>query len=171
MKCGSSEGAIDDTIQVIKKSPFVKSPDPEDEFFWSIEVTDPASGKLVEASIHPDALMDSLGEECGEADLLVCGCSNAGCAGFANERFESSDRCVHWSLTEYRQPYSWYFDRTEYEASAIEMLHEIYVSRRGWRFNALCYDSYDAFKSAVDKFLAAKPHFKAIWDEIDNETR
>lgn len=169
MKRDSQGVSMDDTIQLIKKSPFVKHPDAEDEYFWSIELKDPVTGKLVAASIHPDALMDSLGEESGETDLLVCGCSDAGCAGFANERFESTDRFVHWRLTEYRRPYSWYFDRAEYEAGAVEMLHEIYVSRRGWRFNALYYDSYDDFKSAVEKFLAAKPYFRTIWNKIDNE--
>ena len=161
---------MDDAVQLIEESPFVKTSDAEDGLFWSFKVKDPATEKLVEASIHPDALMDSLGEERGEADLLVCGCSVAGCAGFAHEKFESTDKYVHWSLSEYRQPYSWFFDRIAYEVGAIEMLHEIYVSKIGWRFNALCYDSYEAFKVAVDEFLVAKPHFKTIWDEIEEET-
>ena len=27
----------------------------------------------------------------------------------------------------------------------------------------------NAFNAAVDEFLAANPHFRTIWDEIDNE--
>ena len=46
------------------------------------------------------------------------------------------------------------------------MLHDIYVTQSGWRFNAIEYDSYEQFKTAVDEFLSAKPRFKTIWDEL-----
>ena len=46
------------------------------------------------------------------------------------------------------------------------MLHEIYVTQKGWDFNALEYESYDAFKNAIDDFLVAKPVFKRIWDNF-----
>ena len=49
------------------------------------------------------------------------------------------------------------------------MLHDIYVTKVGWKFNGSEYDSYDAFNAAVDEFLAANPHFRTIWDEIDKE--
>ena len=51
------------------------------------------------------------------------------------------------------------------------MLHDVYFTKEGWCFVCNEYNSYDDFKSAVDEFLAAKPRFKAMWDEIDAETR
>ena len=48
----------------------------------------------------------------------------------------------------------------------LMMLHDIYVTKVGWKFNAIEYSSYEDFKVAVDEFLDAKPHFKTIWDEI-----
>ncbi len=155
---------------LISQSPFFKEVDPQHCVGWAFQVKDPASGKMVDASISPYALLSSLGEERGEEELLVCGCSVAGCAGFFNEIFETTEQYIHWSLTEYGRPYSWYFDRAEYEIGAVRMLHDIYVSQVGWDFNALEYSSYERFKDAIDSFLAAKPYFKAIWDEIEEET-
>ena len=51
---------MDDTIQIIEKSPFVKFPDAEDGFCWSIEVKDPATNRMVETFISPYALLNSL---------------------------------------------------------------------------------------------------------------
>ena len=158
---------MDEENPLIAESPFVNEPDNEDGIFWSFQVKDPASGQLFDASISPRALLDSLGEERGSVDLMVCGCSVAGCAGLAHEQFETTERYVHWSLTEYRKPFSWYFDRVEYEKGAVGMLHDVYVTQLGWRFNALEYDSYERFKTAVDGFLAAKPRFKTFWDALD----
>ncbi|MBP5509944.1 MAG: hypothetical protein J6Z49_03425 [Kiritimatiellae bacterium] len=152
-----------DKIQLISQSPFVKD---ADENGWSFEVTDPETGNRFNSSISPWALLHSLGEERIEIELLVCGCSDAGCAGLDNEIFECSEKCVHWSFTEYGHPYSWFFDRTVYETGAMQMLHEIYVTQKGWDFNALEYESYDAFKNAIDDFLVAKPVFKRIWDNF-----
>ena len=42
-----------------------------------------------------------------------------------------------------------------------------YVTKVGWKFNAIEYYSYEDFKADVDKFLAAKPRFKTVWDEIE----
>lgn len=155
-----------DSIQLILESPFVKEEGDEDGIDWAFKVIDHETGKLFNSSISPYALFHSLGETSGEIDLLVCSCSEAGCAGLFNEEFECTDKYVHWSLTEYGQPYSWYFDRIAYETGAIKMLHDIYVSQKGWSFNAFEYDSYDDFKSAVDIFLTDKPYFKAIWKEL-----
>ena len=47
------------------------------------------------------------------------------------------------------------------------MLHDIYMTKVGWKFNAMEYNSYEDFKIGVDAFLTAKPYFKAIWDELD----
>jgi hypothetical protein len=156
--------------KVLVESPFVKEPDDENGFWWSFEVSDPETGNSFGASISPYALLHSLGEEHGEIDLLVCGCSDAGCAGLAHEKFECTDRFVHWSLTEHRRPLSWYFERSVYENGAIGMLHEIYVSRMGWQFNALEFNSYEDFKTNVDRFLEEKPQFKTIWDELEKPT-
>ena len=152
-------------LQLIIQSPFVKEEDEEEGIVWRFKVIDPETGKLFTSSISPYALFHSLGETSGETDLLVCSCSVAGCAGLFHEEFECTDKYVHWSLTEYGQPYSWYFDRIAYETGAIKMLHEVYVSQKGWSFNALEYYSYDDFKYDVDDFLAGKPRLKAIWDE------
>lgn len=158
---------MDEDIQLIANSPFVKEPDDGSGIVWAFQVKDSASELLFDACISPYALLDSLGEERGSVDLMVCGCSDAGCAGLAHEQFETTERYVHWSLTEYRKPFSWYFDRAEYEKGAIGMLHDIYVTQSGWRFNAIEYDSYEQFKTAVDEFLSTKPRFKTIWDELD----
>ena len=152
--------------KIIMESPFAKEVS-ADDVSWSFAVKDPASGKIVSASLHPLALFDSLGKESGdEDDLLVCGCSDAGCAGFTDEKFDTSDLYVHWSLKEYGKPYSWYFDRRIYEMGAVKMLREIYETKKGWDFNALYYSSYEDFRADVDEFLAAKPRFRAMWDEI-----
>lgn len=63
---------MDDGMQIIEKSPFVKSADSEDGVFWSIEVKDPATNRTVATSISPYALLASLGEERG-----VRNCSRA----------------------------------------------------------------------------------------------
>lgn len=158
---------MDDAIQIIEKSPFIKDTDSEEGFFWSIEVNDPASNRIVETSISPYALLNSLGEERGEQELFTCGCGVAECARIYHEKFECTEKYVHWSFVELGTAYSLFFDRIAYEVGAIEMLHDIYVTKAGWKFNAIEYYSYEDFKADVDKFLAAKPHFKAIWDEIE----
>ena len=62
--------------------------------------------------------------------------------------------------------YSLYFDRITYEVGTIEMLHDIFVTKAGWKFNAIEYYSHEDFKADVDKFLAAKPHFKDEMQEV-----
>lgn len=158
---------MDDEMQIIEKSPFVKSADSEDGVFWSIEVKDPATNRTVATSISPYALLNSLGEERGEQELFTCDCGVAECARIYHEKFECTEKYVHWSFVERGTAYSLYFDRITHEMAAIEMLHDIYVTKEGWKFNAIEYYSYEDFKSAVDEFLAAKPHFKAIWDETE----
>ena len=157
----------DERVQLIIHSPFVKEDDSENGIGWVFKVTDPETGNVVKTYISPYSLFHSLGETSGETELLVCSCSVAGCAGLFDEEFECTDKYVHWSLTEHGQPYSWYFDRVAYETGAIKMLHDIYVSKEGWSFNALEYGSYDDFKFEVERFLADKPRFKAIWDVIE----
>ena len=158
---------MDDGMQIIEKSPFVKSTDSEDGVFWSIEVKDTATNRTVATSISPYALLASLGEERGDQELFTCDCGVAECARIYHEKFECTEKYVHWSFVEQRIAHSLFFDRITYEMAAIEMLHDIYVTKEGWKFNAIEYDSYEDFKSAVDEFLAVKPHFKAIWDETE----
>lgn len=61
-----------DEMQIIEKSPFVKSTDSEDGVFWSIKVKDPVTNRTVSTSISPYALLNSLGEERGEQELFTC---------------------------------------------------------------------------------------------------
>lgn len=152
---------------MIEKSPFVRSFDAEDGFFWSIEVHDPATNRTVSTSISPYALLNSLGEERGEQDLFTCDCGVPECARIYHEKFACTEKYVHWSFEELGITYSLFFDRSIYERAAIEMLHDIYSTKEGWKFNASEYSSYEEFKSAVDEFLVAKPNFKAIWDDIE----
>ena len=153
-------------MKLITKSPFVKESDSEGGVFWSIELEDPATNRIVGASISPYALLHSLGEERGEQELFTCGCGVAECAGFYHERFKCTEKYVNWSLEEMGIAYSLFFDRVVYEIGAIEMLHDIYVTKAGWDFNSCEYCSYEEFKAEVDEFLAAKPHFKVIWDRF-----
>ena len=115
------------------------------------------------------ALLNSLGEEGGEQELFTCGCGVDECARIYHEEFDCTEKCVHWRFEKMGIAYSLFFDRIAYEIGAIEMLHDIYATKAGWKFNAIEYYSYEDFKFAVAEFLAAKPHFKVIWDEIDNE--
>jgi len=159
---------MDDEMQIIAKAPFVKSTDAEDGFCWSIEVKDPATERTIATSISPYALMNSLGEERGEQELFTCGCGVAECARIYHEKFECTEKYIHWSFVELGAAYSLFFDRITYEMAAIEMLHDIYVTKEGWKFNAIEYYSYEDFKSAVDEFLAAKPYFKTVWNELED---
>ena len=161
---------MDDTIQIIEKSPFVKFHDAEDGFCWSIEVKDPATNRMVETSISPYALLNSLGEVQGEQELFTCGCGVSECARIYHEKFECTEKYVHWSFVELGTAYSLFFDRIVYETGAIEMLHDVYVTKIGWKFNAIEYYSYEDFKTAVDEFLSAKPRFKAMWSEVVEAT-
>ena len=157
--------------KIITKSPFVKESDSDGESFWSIEVEDPATNRTVRTSISPYALLHSLGEERGEQELFTCGCGVAECARIYHERFECTEKFVHWIFEEMGTDYSLFFDRIAYETSAIEMFHDIYVTKDGWDFNSCEYCSYEEFKAEVDEFLSAKPRFKAIWDEIEENKR
>lgn len=152
--------------QVIAVSPFVKEDDDEG-FLWSFRVIEPTTNQQIDTSISPYALLNSLGEERGEQELLTCGCGVAECARISHEKFECTEKYVHWSFVEMGTVHSLFFDRISYEMAAIEMLHDIYVTKVGWRFNAIEYNSYEDFKTAVDEFLSAKPHFKYIWDELE----
>ena len=87
-------------------SPFVKSLDDEDGFFWSLEVKDPSTDQTVETAISPYALLNSLGEESGEQELFTCGCGVAECARIYHEKFECTDKYVHWSFVELGTAYS-----------------------------------------------------------------
>jgi hypothetical protein len=155
--------------QVIIESPFVKEDDDEG-FLWSFRVVEPTTNQQIDTSISPYALLNSLGEERGEQELLTCGCGVAECARISHEKFECTEKYVHWSFVEMGTAHSLFFDRISYEMAAIEMLHDIYVTKVGWRFNAIEYNSYEDFKTAVDEFLAAKPHFKAMWDEAEEDS-
>ncbi len=157
-------------VQIIKEAPFVKAVTSDDRrVHWWFVAKDPATNRTVSTFLSPYALMKSLGKEHGEEELLTCGCGVAGCAGFSDERFERTEAYVHWSFEEMGTAYSLFFERRAYEVGAIEMLHEVYTSKEGWQFNGTEYWSYEEFKSEVDKFLAVKPYFKAIWDELEEK--
>ena len=172
LNCVLSEPSISNASniqQVIIESPFVKEDDDEG-FLWSFRVVEPTTNQQIDTSISPYALLNSLGEERGEQELLTCGCGVAECARISHEKFECTEKYVHWSFVEMGAAHSLFFDRISYEMAAIEMLHDIYVTKVGWRFNAIEYNSYEDFKTAVDEFLAAKPHFKAMWDEAEEDS-
>lgn len=59
------------------ESPFVKSPDDEDGFFWSLEVKDPSTNRTVEATFSHCALLNSLGEDGGAYAVEKDGEENA----------------------------------------------------------------------------------------------
>lgn len=155
--------------QLIKKSPFVKETY-DGEVVWEFTVDDVRTGKTVDACIDARALLESLGEPCGEAPLLTCGCGVAECARIYDERFECGDGYVHWSMSYEGRPYSFFFDRDAYETGALRMLAEVYRTKTGWEFCYGCFDTYEDFKSAVDDFLAAKPSFKKVWDGLNADS-
>ena len=156
-------------VKIISKSPFVKESDGEG-IFWSIKTVDPISNRKFDTAISPRALLKSLCENHGFEELLTCTCGIAECKGIRYERFERTDNYIRWSFNDNGKTYTLYFDRSTYETGAIEMLHDVYFTKEGWYFVYSEYDSYDDFKSAVDKFLATKPHFKSIWDEVKVES-
>ncbi len=158
----------DSKIQLIKKSPFVKNVYDGKEA-WEFTIDDMQTGTTVSACIDARALLDSLGEQCGEAPLLTCGCGVAECADIYKEHFECGDEYVHWSLLYEGRPYSFFFDRSVYEAEALRMLSEVYRTKVGWEFCFDCFCSYEDFKEAVDAFLAAKPSFRELWNRLNVE--
>ena len=155
-------------LKIIGESPFVKEGD-GDGVEWIFKAIDPVAYRVIFASISPGALMESLRGDHGIQDLLTCTCGIADCAGIRYERFERTEEYVRWSFNYRGAARTLYFDRTVYDVSAIEMLHEVYRTKVGWWFNSYEYQSYDDFKAAVDKFLAANPRFKAIWDEVGSD--
>lgn len=150
-----------DAVPVIHQSPFVKKTEGED-VSWSFTATLP-DGQPISACIHPYALFLSLTQNRGNEELLVCGCSSGGCAGFFDEAFESTEEWIEWRMTYRGLKCVWRFDRATYEKGAIAMLREICDSGQGWDFCFQWYSSFDAFKSAVETFLAANPRFLALW--------
>lgn len=81
-------------IQLIKQSPFVKEMD-DGDVSWSITIDDVQTGTTVSACIDVRALLDSLGEQCGDAPLLTCGCGEAECARIYHEHFDCGDDYIH----------------------------------------------------------------------------
>lgn len=91
----------------------------------------------------------------------------AECARIGHEKFACSEKYVHWSFVELGTV----FDGIEFPAH----FRDVYVVEHFNRADLVCdsvkeqrVDSpYEDFKADVDKFLAVKPHFKAIWDKIE----
>ena len=152
-----------ESIPLIRQSPFVKDRE-EDVVAWSFTAPLPVGGE-VSAYIHPAALFESLAKDCGDDDyLLVCGCSDAGCAHFWHEEFEKTAEWIEWRVTYYDLKCVWHYDRAVYEEGAIRMLRDIHDTREGWHFCLMWYDSFEDFKAAVEKFLSDNPRFRALWD-------
>lgn len=163
-------------IKLITESPFVKTVS-DGEVHWMFAVKNSTDGEVFKASIDPRSLMKTLGEKHGggkwQDELLTCSCGEPACAGLYDEKFETSDEYVHWEFDYYKcsldkkcRKISWYFDRHVYETGAIDMLKEVYATKTGWEFYAHCYETYEEFKAAVDKFLTEKPRYKAMWDGL-----
>jgi hypothetical protein len=162
-KTAQTKNAIPESVpEILHFSPFVKKRD-DTGVSWSFEAEGPGGEKIV-ACVHPGALFQSLVATRGDEELLVCGCSVGGCAGFFDESFEATDRWIEWRTRYYDLKCVWRFDRTIYETEAIRMLRDIHDTREGWNFCYLWYDSLDAFEAAVADFLAANPRFRPLWD-------
>ena len=143
--------------------------DDDEGIFWSFKTVDPISNRKIDTSLSPRALLKSLGENHGAEELLTCTCGIAECKGIRYERFERTEDYIRWSFNDNSKSCTLYFDRVAYEIGAIDMLHDVYFTKEGWQFVSDEYNSYEDFKAAVDEFLAANPHFRTIWDGIDNE--
>ena len=150
-------------MAIIRKSPFVKT-EGEEGPEWEFVADLPDGGELG-ACIHPAALFESLSRENGEACLLVCGCSDAGCAGFRSESFEWSDGWIEWRVNWHGERLVWRFDREAYEGGAIRMLRDIHDSQKGWNFCFWWYPSFEAFEQSVEQFLAKNPPFQVAWEK------
>lgn len=159
---GTNVASPKSTPEILRFSPFVKERDEED-VSWSFEAAGPG-GEKITACVHPAAVFQSLMAPRGNDELLVCGCSDGGCAGFFDESFEATDRWIEWRVRYYDLKCVWRFDRITYETGAIRMLRDIHDTREGWMFCTFWYDSFDAFESAVADFLAANPRFLPLWD-------
>ncbi len=167
-----SEPGVSDTTsipKIISKSPFVKEDDEDYGYGWWFRAVDPVSGQLIKSAIWPGGLLRSLVEERGADELLTCTCGVPGCAGFSHETFERTAKYVRWSFTFGDNVHTLYFDRSVYVRGAITMLQDVYSTKEGWQFVFGEYNSYEDFKAAVDEFLAANPHFKTIWAEIEEK--
>lgn len=150
-------------VKTIFRSPFVKT-EGEEGTEWKF-VADLPDGSELRACIHPAALFASLEKHCGEDSLMVCGCSDAGCAGFLHESFEWGDGWIEWRVKMIGRTVFLRFDRKAYESGAMRMLRGIHDSRQGWEFCFCWYPSFEEFKRAVERFLAANPRFREMWDQ------
>lgn len=148
---------------IICKSPFAKT-EGEEGPEWEFVAELPDGGEL-RACIHPAALLASLSGERGDDELLVCGCSDAGCAGFRSESFEWSDSWIEWRVNWLGKRLVWRFDREVYECGAIRMLRDIHDSRKGWDFCFWWYPSFEDFEREVGGSLAESPRFRKMWEE------
>ena len=169
-----SEPGVSDTIsnpKIISTSPFVKEDDEDYGYGWWFRAVDPVSGQLIKSAIWPGGLLRSLVEDRGADELLTCTCGFPGCAGFSHETFERTANYVRWSFTLGDNVHTLYFDRSVYEKGAITMLQDVYSTKANWDFNLFKYKSYDDFKADIDEFLVANPHFRAMWDEIDEKEK
>jgi hypothetical protein len=150
-------------VKTISRSPFMKTESDEGPV-WEFVANLP-DGSELEACIHPAALFASLEKGSGEDSLLVCGCSDAGCAGFWHESFEWGDGWIEWRVKMTGRTVIWRFDRDAYESGAIRMLREIHDSRQGWEFCFYWYPSFEEFEQAVERFLASNPRFQEMWEK------
>ena len=66
---------MDEVIQIIEKSPFVKSSDAKDGFLWSLEVKDPSTNRTVDFKSTVDEFLaakprfKAIWDEVSEASL------------------------------------------------------------------------------------------------------
>ena len=144
-------------IPLITDNPFVKDEEGEYAFRFTI----PNSNATIECNINIRCAIESLLADNYQGEMMVCGCGDAGCAGFRNERCRRTGNEICWSFAYYNCHVELHFERQAYEQNIIEMLDEMITSRKGWNpFEYIeVYKSFDEFHSAVLKLketLASK---------------
>jgi len=92
----------------------------------------------------------------GECDIVVCGCGDAGCAGFFNERFRKTEEHVVWEMQYGDVDYEIVFERAEYERDALRVLHHMVKNNVGWNaFDFTLYRDIEEFRAAVKQAESA----------------
>lgn len=110
------------------------------------------------------ALMDD-----GDADMLVCGCGEAGCHGIWRSRVWKTRSLVHWSVSQNDMDFALYFDRDMYDESALRTLQ--WLSTRKWNraiASSVRHGSKAKFEEAIEKCLNSNVRLREIWDQLEN---
>jgi len=123
---------------------------------YYFRAVDPESGLEITGSLFIPSVIKSLLEAQGECDIAVCGCGDAGCAGFFGERFRKTADLVVWDINCNGEWYNLRFDRGVYERDAIAMLKDMVKRNIGWNeFAVEQFRDFAAFEAAVAKVVMA----------------